>query len=89
MERQLLSWKERLEVIQRLVENASAGTRDKLANELAELRMLESQGRIHIRRVEAVAAAAWEFARSDIMSGWRKLAHAFDAGWIRIRILTR
>lgn len=89
MEGQLQSWKERVDTVQKLLERAGTETRDKLASELADLRRLESEGRIHIRKVEAVASAAWETARADIMSGWHKLAEAFDAGWIRIRSLTR
>ena len=75
--------------VQGLLERAGTGTRDKLAAELAELRKLESEGRMHIRKVEAVASAAWETARGDLMSGWHQLADAFEAGWIRVRGLTR
>lgn len=89
MEGQLQSWKERMDAVQKLLERAGTETRDKLVEELNELRKLESEGRNHIRKVEALASAAWESARDDVMSGWHKLAQAFDAGWIRIRSLTR
>lgn len=89
MEGQILSWRDRMTAVQGLLERAGSGTRDKLAAELAELHKLESEGRMHIRKVEAVASAAWETTRGDIMTGWHMLSEAFEAGWIRIRSLTR
>lgn len=72
-----------------LLERAGNETRDTLAQELSELRRLESEGRIHIRKAEMVASSAWESARGDILAGWRMIAEAFESGWIRIRSLTR
>lgn len=72
-----------------LLERAGTDTRDALANELADLRRLESEGRIHIRKAEMVASSAWNHTRGDIMAGWRMIAEAFESGWIRIRGLTR
>ena len=89
MEDQLLSWRDRMEAAQGLLERAGTETRDTLARELADLRRLESEGRIHIRKAEMVASAAWETARADILAGWRMIAEAFESGWIRIRGLTR
>lgn len=72
-----------------LLERAGTETRDALNNELADLHRLESEGRIHIRKAEMVASAAWEHTRGDILAGWRRIADAFESGWIRIRSLTR
>lgn len=89
MEGQLLSWRDRMEMAHGLLERAGTETRDTLAQELSELRRLESEGRIHIRKAEMVASAAWENARGDVLAGWRVIAEAFESGWIRIRSLTR
>lgn len=89
MEGQILSWRERMDVAHGLLERAGTDTRDALSNELADLRRLESEGRIQIRKAEMVASSAWEHTREDIMAGWRMIAEAFESGWIRIRSLTR
>lgn len=89
MEGQLLSWTDRMDAVHGLLERAGTETRDTLARELSELRRLESEGRIHLRKAEMVASAAWESTRGDILAGWRMIAEAFESGWIRIRSLTR
>lgn len=74
-----------MDAVHGLLERAGTETRDTLARELSELRRLESEGRIHLRKAEMVASAAWESTRGDILAGWRTIAEAFESGWIRIR----
>jgi hypothetical protein len=85
MKDRLDHWKNRIQFLQILVENASMETKADLHLVLMELSKLEAAGKAHLEDVEEVAASAWDSMKSELTERWAQLCGTFEAIWGRIR----
>jgi hypothetical protein len=81
----LVHWKNRIQCLEVLVENAGMETRADLHLVLMKLSKLEAAGKAHLEDVELIGIWAWDSMRSELAVRWNDLCDAFDIIWGRIR----